>query len=102
MGWLIIDIPVWAQNGSPFHLWGLRPDQEWPDFRCVMQAQGHTGGFWRTQITSTSLTQAQGHEHGGATATGPDATYPPAICQNPGGGGGGGLGGLFGGVGWRV
>ena len=28
--------------------------------------------------------------HGGATTTGPDATYPPAICQNSGGGGGGG------------
>ena len=27
---------------------------------------------------------------GGATTTGPDATYPPAICQNSGGGGGGG------------
>ena len=26
--------------------------------------------------------------HGGATTTGPDATYPPAICQNSGGGGG--------------
>ena len=24
---------------------------------------------------------------GGATTTGPDATYPPAICQNSGGGG---------------
>ena len=31
--------------------------------------------------------------HGGATTTGPDATYPPAICQNSGGGGGGGGGG---------
>ena len=27
-------------------------------------------------------------DHGGATTTGPDATYPPAICQNSGGGGG--------------
>ena len=30
--------------------------------------------------------------HGGATTTGPDATYPPAICQNSGGGGVGGGG----------
>ena len=34
----------------------------------------------------------QGPMHGGATTTGPDATYPPAICQNSGGGGGGGGG----------
>ena len=26
--------------------------------------------------------------HGGATTSGPDATHPPAICQNSGGGGG--------------
>ena len=32
----------------------------------------------------------EGGSHGGATTTGPDATYPPAICQNSGGGGGGG------------
>ena len=47
--------------------------------------------------------------HGGATTTGPDATYPPAICQNSGGGaelggggpaGGGGLAGGQGGVRW--
>ena len=31
--------------------------------------------------------------HGGATTTGPDATRPPAICQNSGRGGGGGGGG---------
>ena len=43
--------------------------------------------------------------HGGATTTGPDATYPPAICQNSGGGaelGGGsgrGSGGVLPGVG---
>ena len=37
-----------------------------------------------------------GVPHGGATTTGPDATYPPAICQNSGGGGGGG-----GGQSWR-
>ena len=36
------------------------------------------------------------HIHGGATTTGPDATHPPAICQNSGGGGGGG--GSWGGV----
>ena len=36
--------------------------------------------------------------HGGATTTGPDATYPPAICQNSGGGGGG-VGGVRLGVG---
>ena len=36
--------------------------------------------------------------HGGATTTGPDATYPPAICQNSGGGGGGGGGGVLPGV----
>ena len=45
-------------------------------------------------------------DHGGATTTGPDATYPPAICQNSGGGGGGGGGGGLGvdlgGVGWGV
>ena len=29
------------------------------------------------------------YKHGGATTTGPDATYPPAICQNSGGGGSG-------------
>ena len=34
--------------------------------------------------------------HGGATTTGPDATHPPAICQNSGGGVGGG-GGSWGG-----
>ena len=39
--------------------------------------------------------------HGGATTTGPDATYPPAICQNSGGGGGGG-GGVWPGVGGGV
>ena len=43
----------------------------------------------------------------GATTTGPDATPPPAICQNLGGGGCGQLGGGRlecggGGVGWRV
>ena len=43
-----------------------------------------------------------GH-HRGATTTGPDATYPPAICQNSGGGGaelggGGPAGGQGGGV----
>ena len=41
--------------------------------------------------------------HGGATTTGPDATHPPAICQNSGGGGGGAGGrsggGQLGGVG---
>ena len=39
--------------------------------------------------------------HGGATTTGPDATYPPAICQYSGGGGAGGScgGGRLGGVG---
>ena len=31
--------------------------------------------------------------HGGATTTGPDATYPPAICQNSRGGGGQSWGG---------
>ena len=41
---------------------------------------------------------------GGATTTGPDATYPPAICQNSWGGGvqpgvgGGSCRGLGGGV----
>ena len=34
---------------------------------------------------------------GGATTTGPDATYPPGICQNSGGGGGGGGGRVGGG-----
>ena len=36
--------------------------------------------------------------HGGVTTTGPDATHPPAICQNSGGGGGRGWiwGGLAG------
>ena len=42
-------------------------------------------------------------QHGGATTTGPDATHPPAICQNSGGGGGGAGGrsggGQLGGVG---
>ena len=37
-------------------------------------------------------------KHGGVITTGPDATPPPAICQNLGGGGGS----LGGGVGWRV
>ena len=37
-----------------------------------------------TQLLSSRI------QHGGATTTGPDATYPPAICQNSGGGGGGG------------
>ena len=33
---------------------------------------------------------------GGATTTGPDATYPPAICQNSGGQPGSGGGGVSG------
>ena len=37
--------------------------------------------------------------HGGATTTGPDATYPPAICQNSGGGGRSWGGGVQPGVG---
>ena len=36
--------------------------------------------------------------HGGATTTGPDATPPPAICQNLWGGGGGSSRGSGGGV----
>ena len=43
----------------------------------------------------------RGGHGGGATTTGPDATYPPTICQNPGGGGlfgGGRLEGVWGGV----
>ena len=40
---------------------------------------------------------AGGSSHGGATKTGPDATYPPAICQNSGGGAE--LGGVWPGVG---
>ena len=39
------------------------------------------------------------YPHRGATTTGPDATYPPAICQNSGGGGGRQLGGGGGGGG---
>ena len=33
------------------------------------------------------------YRHGGATTIGPDATHPPAICQNLRGGGGGQGGG---------
>ena len=50
--------------------------------------------------TSTWSTLLDFGGHGGATTTGPDATYPPAICQNSGGGGGGGGGGQSGGGVW--
>ena len=38
------------------------------------------------------------YAHGGVTTTGPDATHPPTIFQNSGGGGGGVQPGVGGGV----
>ena len=49
--------------------------------------------IWHLAPLSTDEDLGPGGYHGGATTTGPDATYPPAICQNSGGGGGGGGGG---------
>ena len=44
--------------------------------------------------------EGEGSAHGGATTTGPDATHPPAICQNSGGAGGRGWSGGV--VSWGV
>ena len=55
--------------------------------------------FWGTKCAGLGghlSTRRPGH--GRVTTTGPDATHPPAICQNSGGGGSGG-GGRLGGVG---
>ena len=42
------------------------------------------------------MLQGGGYNPGGATTAGPDATPPPAICQNlQGGGSAGGLGGRY-------
>ena len=103
---------------------------------CVLEVESEEGVDWgsATQLhkatPTTSIhqknTPAAAHGSilffwctpptGGATTTGPDATYPPAICQNWGGGqswgslaggrgracrgSGGGLAGGEGGVGW--
>ena len=56
---------------------------------------GRGGGFLGTP---THVAQNHPHDPGGATTNGPDATTPPAICQNSGGGGGVG-GGVQPGVG---
>ena len=55
-------------------------------------AHAHTQAAHGTQ-TSAHGTGYTSHATGGATTNGPDATTPPAICQNSEGGGGGGLGG---------
>ena len=59
----------------------------------------HTVAPWTLQtLTGANHTR----NHGGATTTGPDATHPPTIFQNLGGGGGQ-LGGVQPGVtGWEV
>ena len=81
------------------------------------KARGHSmcstmvGGGWQLAVGGWRLAAVDGWQlatggwwrHGGATTTGPDATYPPAIFQNSGGGGaelGGGPAGGRGGSGW--
>ena len=69
--------------------WGLHLQDSFPD-------NGGGGVNW------TAPRRTPTPDHGGATTTGPDATYPPAICQNLAGGGrswgGGPAGGRGGGV----
>ena len=60
-------------------------------------AQGRSNEYLRAALGKQEQLKCPS-VHRGATTTGPDATPPPAIGQNLGGGGGG----SWGGVGWRV
>ena len=71
----------------------------------VARPNCHSQPHWLLSLLTPA--EVDHPRHGGATTTGPDATNPPAICQNLGGGGqlGGGVGmspGGGGGVGGRV
>ena len=72
----------------------MKPDA--PSFVDVKQNYIIQKKNWLILFSSKNLVNVTG---GGATITGPDATYPPAICQNSGGGGAVGGGGVQPGVG---
>ena len=80
----------------------VRPEMAWQRVRGAWLRQ-RTGGLCggRYMCPCPRADALPRHAHGGPTTTGPDATHPPTICQNSGGGGAGGSSGgvRLGGVG---